>query len=94
MNNYIRQQLWDELQAHGYSSSGNAPNKSMWLDDEFLAATELVELIDLLISRREKIYKAVEIVGEEQCKLNYVDVAIAVDAIKAVISRNLSEGST
>jgi hypothetical protein len=90
VTSHFREQLERELVARGYSSNGDAPNGTMNLDRDYLNRVELVELMDQLISRREKIFKSGDVVGLANAKLGYEDVVIAIDALKAVISRNLS----
>ena len=89
MNLHLCEQLRGELVARGYSPNGEAPNRTMSLDYDYLASTDPIDLMDQLISRREKIFKSGNVVGLESAKLSYEDVIIAIDALKAVISRSL-----
>lgn len=86
MNSHVCEAIKKELAARGYSEAGESPNGTMTLDDEYLRSVEVVELIDQLISRREKIFKSGDVVGLDNARRGYDDVVMAVDALKAVIS--------
>lgn len=80
-------ELKRELAARGYTPDGTAPNGSMWLDDAFLAAVDVGELFDVVIRRRERLFRSTEVVGPELARQHYDDVVVAVDALKAIVSR-------
>jgi hypothetical protein len=87
MNTRIKEELQRELISRGYTADGYAPQGSMWLAEDFLRSVLLVSLIDTLFGRREKLFRMVEEEGMEHSRPSYEDVSIAVDALKAVISR-------
>jgi hypothetical protein len=87
MKTSTREELKKELRLRAYSDSGVAPNDTMVLDDIFLDGVELFELLDTLVTRREKIHRSYATVGAEAGKKSYDDVVAAIDAIKALMSR-------
>lgn len=91
MNTKLKEELQRELLARGYTTDGYAPQGSMWLVEDFLSSVGLVALADTLFGRREKLFRMVEEEGMEESRPSYEDVSIAVDALKAVISRLFEE---
>jgi len=86
MSSKVKDELQKELIARGYAADGHAPQGSMWLVEDFLRSVQLVELIDTLFSRREKLFRMVEEEGMEPSRPSYDDVSIAVEALKVVVS--------
>ena len=87
MNARTRSSLRDELTARGFTPRGESPNHSMTLDDAFLDGVDIVDLLDMMVVRRERIFWSPSVVGEEVAKRNYEDVVQIVDAIKTVIKK-------
>jgi hypothetical protein len=86
MNMSISDELKGELLARGFTASLEAPNKTMQLV-AYSTATELVDLLDMMVARREKIFRSVNVVGPEAAKKSYDDVVLVIEAIRAVIGR-------
>jgi hypothetical protein len=74
-----------ELVRRGYSESGMAPHATMSLGDDFIGACTLAELLDIAVTRREKVFRSVDVVGMDAAKQSYDDVVVAVEAIKSTI---------
>lgn len=89
MNAHLREQLWSELQARGFDANGNAPNVSIWLTAEYLADCTISELFDMMVTRREKVWNSVPVMGQKIARENYDDVVLVIDALKQVIERSL-----
>jgi len=87
MNEKLRAELKRELIARGFDESLRAPNGSVWFDDDYLRATEIAELLETMVSKRDKALSSVEVLGRENTKDIYDDVAAVVDAAKSVITR-------
>jgi hypothetical protein len=87
MNGHLITELKRELAARGFSPDGSAPNGSMTFDDAYLASVEIAELFDTMVARREKVFRSTDVVGADIARNNFDDVNLAIDAIKAVISR-------
>jgi len=84
----IRQDLRRELIARGFSATLASPNGTMVLcDDAWSTAADLANLLDQMVSRREKVFWSVSAVGQDTAKKSYDDVVLAIDAIKTVIGR-------
>lgn len=86
MSPEIRDELHKELAARGFEQ-GLAPNRTMTLNAEYLAAVGLGQLIDQLVTRREKLFRSGDVVGIEQATKAYDDASAAVEAIKSVLER-------
>ena len=91
MISQLRERLQSELESCGYSDQGEAPNGTMTLSRDYLDSISATELLDQLISRKHKLFKFVEVVGRENATLSYDDVALAVDALRKVISEALQD---
>ena len=87
MSPEIKRELWRELVNRGFTTSGAAPNDTMGFDETFLDGVEIGDLFDTLVSRREKIFRSVDVVGQDVAKRSYDDVVIAIESIKCVIRR-------
>lgn len=87
MTGAIAAAVMSELRSRGYATDGTAPNGTMDLNEEYMRSVELGDLLDLLVSRREKIFRSVDVVGRDIANKSYDDVVIAVDAVKSVIAR-------
>lgn len=91
MKTNVWEEVRSELTRRGYSEEGEAPNGTMHLTAEYLSSVGTFELVDQLISRREKIFRSGDVVGMEIAKLGYDDVVRAIDALRAVVSRAAGE---
>jgi hypothetical protein len=87
VNHTTRKQLLAELGARGYRADGSSPHKSIVLDYDELEETELGELLDQMVARREKIFRALDTIGKEAAMERYDDAQRAIDAMKAVIKK-------
>ena len=85
MNDYTRGLLLKELSAKGYRDDGSSPYRSIVLDYDELAETELGELLDQMVVRREKVFRSVDSIGKDLAMQRYEDCQRAIDAMKAVI---------
>ncbi len=47
----------------------------------------VAELLEMMVARREKVFRSQEVVGTEAARKSYEDVVLVVDAIKAIIDR-------
>jgi hypothetical protein len=65
VNTSISDELKKELLARGFSTSLEAPNGTMGLTSAYTTAAELADLMDLMVSRREKIFRSVDVVGHD-----------------------------
>lgn len=74
----LRQALADELIARGYSVDGLAPHGTMNLGPAYLESVTMCDLLDQLISRREKIARSVPVVGQDVAEAGYADVVNAI----------------
>ncbi len=87
MNAFTRAQLLQQLAARGYRDDGSSPFRSIVLDYDELAETELGELLEQMVGRREKIFRSIDTVGKDVAMQNYEDAQCAIDAMKAVIKK-------
>lgn len=84
MKSDIVEVLKRELAARGFSG-GTSPNGTMTLDDEYLNAMGLGQLLEQLVARREKTFHSGGVVGADVARQGYDDAARAVEAVRAVI---------
>ena len=87
MNEVTRSQLLKELAARGYRDDGSSPHRSIVLDYDELSEVELGELLEQMVTRREKIFRAVDTLGKDAAMQNYDDAQRAIDAMKTVIKK-------
>ena len=87
MNDYTRGQLLKELAARGYRDDGSSPFRSIVLDYDELAEIEIGELLEQMVTRREKIFRAVDTMGKDVAMQSYEDAQRAIDAMKTVIKK-------
>lgn len=87
MNDAIRAELRRELLARGFSEGLNAPNGSIWFDEIYLSEVGLAELLETMVSKREKAFRAVDVLGESGARETFDDVVLVIEAIKVVIGR-------
>jgi hypothetical protein len=76
-----------ELARRGYRESGASPYGSIVLDYDELAELDLGEMLDLMVARRERVVRAVEVMGKEKATEHYEDAEAAIQAIKDVIKK-------
>ncbi len=94
MKQSIFEQLVRELVARGCTMSPApvaivSPNDTMRIDYEGLATDDIVDLFEQLVTRRQKIWGSVAVVGEEQARAAYEDVECVIAAVKRVIREAL-----
>ena len=87
MNEVTRQQLLKELAARGYRDDGSSPYRSIVLDYDELPDTDLGELLDQMVVRREKIFRSLDVLGKEMAMQHYEDAERAIEAMKAVLKK-------
>jgi hypothetical protein len=87
VNEFTRGQLLKELASRGYRDDGSSPFRSIVLDYSELLEIEIGELLEQVVARREKIFRALDTMGKEVAMQNYEDAQRAIDAMKAVIKR-------
>jgi hypothetical protein len=61
----------------------------MAFDEAYLDDTELSDLLETMVARREKVIRSHSVVGPDIAKQSYDDVVLVIDAIKAVM-KNLT----
>ena len=83
----IREELLSELFARGFTTRGASPRDTMILDETYLGDVDIAELLELMVARREKIFRSQDVVGADAAKASYDDVLLVIEAIKAVIGR-------
>lgn len=87
MNRRIADRLKEELSARGFTPEGFSPGDSVGYTDAYLESVELGDLLDTMVSRREKIFGSVSVVGEKIARNNYQDTVLYIDAIKSVMRK-------
>jgi hypothetical protein len=87
MRRDIRDAVTRELQARGFSADLLGPSRSLAFSPEYLETETLAGLYDLVVSRREKMFRGVPELGQEIARAAYDDAVIAVQAVGAVISQ-------
>jgi hypothetical protein len=87
VNDFTRGMLLRELAARGYREDGSAPFRSIVIDYDELRDTEIGELLEQIVVRRDKIFRSLETVGKDIALQNYEDSQRAIDAMKAVIKK-------
>ena len=85
MNIALRDCLQKELASRGFSSQGEAPNRTMAFGETYLDDTELGDLLETMVARREKIIRSHSVVGADVATRSYDDVVLVIDAIKSVM---------
>lgn len=85
MNAAFRDRLRSELASRGFTPAGDSPNRTMTLDETYLDAVELGDLMETVVARREKVFSSQSVVGHDAARQSYEDVILVVDAIKAVM---------
>ena len=92
MNSQLRDAILGELRLRGFSGdrSLEAPRGTMGISAAHLDSIEVLDLLDQMCVRREKVYWSVEAVGREAATNSYEDVVLVIDAIKTVVRRRLA----
>jgi len=83
----IRDELRKELRERGFSTSLESPHGGLVLSDTYKCAADLADLLDVMVARREKIFRSVDVVGQDTAKRNYDDTVLVIEAAKAVLGR-------
>ena len=81
----IRDRLREELRSRGFKDSGDSPHGTMTLDEDYLDAVALSDLLDMMVSRREKFFRSEQAVGPDIAKKGYDDVVLVIEATKLVV---------
>ncbi len=87
MKTSIRDELRKELIARGFSTNLQSPHGGIVLSDSYSTAAEVVDLLVIMVARREKLFRPTGVVPPDVAKRDYDDTVLAVDAIRAVLSR-------
>ena len=87
MNAAIRDELMRELLTRGYKEDGSSPHGTMVLDKAYLSEVDIGDLLEIMVARREKVFRSQNVVGPEAAKASYEDVVLLIESIKAVIGR-------
>ena len=90
MTQHLLELLVQELRSRGFSPEGWSPNGTMILNDDYLASLNITNLLDIMVTRREKIFRSVEAVGRESASNGYDDAVLAIEATKATIDKLLT----
>jgi hypothetical protein len=87
VNPFTHGQLLGELASRGYRDDGSSPYRSIVIAYDELAETELGELLEQMVVRREKIFRSIDAIGKDVAMQHYEDAQRAIDAMKAVIKK-------
>ena len=79
--------LLAELASRGYRDGASAPHGSIVLDLDELGELDLGEFLDLMVTRREKIGRALDTLGKDKAQQHLDDVERAIDSVKVVIKK-------
>jgi hypothetical protein len=79
--------LRDALSARGFQKDGFMPNGTMAFRDQYLAESSLGDLLDAMVTRREKLFRTAPAVPAIDAKNAYDDVELVISAIKEVIEK-------
>jgi hypothetical protein len=88
----IRDELKRELIERGFTECRNdgleSPHRSLVLHaSSYTTSSDLAELLEVMVFKREKAFRADHVLGPEAAREVYHDVVIVIDAVKAVIAR-------
>lgn len=86
MSPHAKQLLLAELARRGYRD-GASPNSTIVLDLAELEELDLGEFLDMMVTRREKIARAVDTLGKDKAHQSFDDAEHAIEAVKAVIKK-------
>jgi hypothetical protein len=96
MNQTKRALLQKQLAARGFDARGTSPNHTIVLSDSYLEATDLADLLDVMVVRRERAFAPIhEPGGPEAAKRTYDDAVAAIEAAKTAfraLTPNDSDG--
>lgn len=79
------------LKRRGFADDGQAPNRTITLTQEFLIEKDLLELYDMLVTRREKVFRSTGVVGAEASRQAFDDVVIAIEALQEAVRLSFGE---
>ncbi len=88
MNAALREQLKEELAQRGFTDC-TGPHGTLSFDDGFLDSIDILELLDAMVVRREKVFRSQGVVGADAARESFEDTVLVVDAIKTVLDRLL-----
>jgi hypothetical protein len=83
----VKQMLLAELARRGYRDSATSPHGSIVFDLGELGELDLGEFLDLMVTRREKISRAVDTLGKQKAHQHFDDAERAIEAVKTVIRK-------
>lgn len=87
MSPLVKDLLLAELARRGYKDSATSPNGSIVLDLDELGELDLGEFLDLMVTRREKIGRQLEVLGKDKAQAHFDDAERAIEATKTVIKK-------
>jgi hypothetical protein len=80
----LRDRLRHELAARGCSAEGHTPDGTIVLADAHF--DDVLELLDIMLRRRERAFQSVDAVGRDSAQRCYDDAVIVIEAIKVVLA--------
>ncbi|MBA3392929.1 MAG: hypothetical protein H0T89_09810 [Deltaproteobacteria bacterium] len=89
----IAEMFREELLSHGFVPDGavppgvKSPRDAMILEPKQTSIDELLDFLEVMITRREKAYWSVADVGRESAESTYLDTDLVVKSIRAVLIR-------
>jgi hypothetical protein len=83
----IQEELRRELVARGFSATLESPLGTMGLTDSYSTPADLADLLEVMVARREKLFRSVDVVGPDVAKKSYDDVVLVIEAVKVVLAR-------
>jgi hypothetical protein len=87
MSTRIRDEFRKELLDRGFTAALEAPHGTIGLTDSYFTSADLADLLEVMVARREKIFRSVDVVGANTARQSYEDVVLVIEATKAVIGR-------
>ena len=87
MSPRVQQLLRAELARRGYRENGASPHGSIVLDYDELGELDLGEILDLMVSRRERVVRSLDSLGKDNATAHYEDAEAAIQAVKDVIRK-------
>lgn len=82
----IAELLRTELIRRGFAADLESPKETNSFVSRWATPSDLAELLDVMVSRREKVFRSVDVVGREAATASSDDAVLAIDAVKAAIA--------
>ena len=87
MNRELCTELKRELHARGFTEALMAPHESVFFSDEYLSDIEIADLVEIMVSKRDKAFFSIAAIGRAAAEMVYDDTVLVIEAVKAVIGR-------